>query len=138
MCSETSQTSKMKLFAKTVYGIQPLIIFEKHSILDLWLGFEYASNNLVQHRLFRNKLSLQSAKDLLIANSIHVSPTSNWLTHNLTSNWFIIKPTSDQLCKLLWWNNVSRWPIALWPTFIDLHQMQTTVLLYFQKKNLIW
>ena len=30
--SESSQTSKMKCFAKTVYGYWPLAIFAKHSI----------------------------------------------------------------------------------------------------------
>ena len=41
--SEPSQTSKMDSFAKIVNGVQPLIIFAKHSILDVWQGSEYAS-----------------------------------------------------------------------------------------------
>ena len=35
----------MKPSAKTVDGIQPLTIFAKRSILDVWLGCEYASDN---------------------------------------------------------------------------------------------
>ena len=42
-CSEPSQTSKMKLFAKTVKSQKPWTNFTKSSILDVWLGFEYAS-----------------------------------------------------------------------------------------------
>ena len=33
---EPSQTSKMELFAKRVNGFQPLTIFAKSSILDIW------------------------------------------------------------------------------------------------------
>ena len=39
---ELSQTSKMEFFAKIVHGFQPLIIFAKSCILDVWLGSEYA------------------------------------------------------------------------------------------------
>ena len=35
--------SKMKLFANTVNDFQPLVTFGKSSILDVWLGSEYAS-----------------------------------------------------------------------------------------------
>ena len=38
-----SQTSKMELFAKIINGFQLLNIFAKISILDVRLGFEYAS-----------------------------------------------------------------------------------------------
>ena len=41
--SEPCQTSKTKLFAKTVNGFSPLTIFVKRSILDVRLGFEYPS-----------------------------------------------------------------------------------------------
>ena len=41
--SETSQTSWMELFAKIVKSFQLLTIFIKSSILDIRLGFEYAS-----------------------------------------------------------------------------------------------
>ena len=41
--SEPSRTSKMELFAKIVNSRTPLIIFTKSSILDVWLGSEYAS-----------------------------------------------------------------------------------------------
>ena len=40
--SEPSQTSKIEPFAKIVYGFQLLTIFAKRSILDFWLGSEYA------------------------------------------------------------------------------------------------
>ena len=43
--SEPSQTSKIELFEKVVNGFQPLTIFEKSSILDVWQGSEYASGN---------------------------------------------------------------------------------------------
>ena len=38
--SEPSGTSKMEVFAKIVNSCQPLIIFAKSSILDVWLGSE--------------------------------------------------------------------------------------------------
>ena len=41
--SKPCQTSKMKRFAKTVDGRKPLTIFSKRSILDVLLGFNYAS-----------------------------------------------------------------------------------------------
>ena len=40
---EPSQTSKMKLFVQIVNGLQPLTIFAKSSILDIWVGTEYAT-----------------------------------------------------------------------------------------------
>ena len=33
----------MKLFVKLVNGFQPLTVFEKSFILDVWEGSEYAS-----------------------------------------------------------------------------------------------
>ena len=33
----------MEIFAKIVNGLQPLTIFVKNSILDVWPGYEYAS-----------------------------------------------------------------------------------------------
>ena len=41
--SEACQTSKVELFAKLVTGFQPLNVFRKCSILDVWLSSEYAS-----------------------------------------------------------------------------------------------
>ena len=41
--SEHWQQSQIELFAKIVNGFQPLIIFTKSSILDVWQGSEYAS-----------------------------------------------------------------------------------------------
>ena len=41
--SEASQAPKMELFAKILEGFQPLTVFEKNSVLDVWLGSEYAS-----------------------------------------------------------------------------------------------
>ena len=35
------QTSKMKRFVKTVNSFWPLAITAKHSILDIWQGYEY-------------------------------------------------------------------------------------------------
>lgn len=35
---EPCQKSNMKRYAKLVIGIQPLTIFAKHMILDIWLG----------------------------------------------------------------------------------------------------
>ena len=40
---ETSETSKMELFAKTVNGIQPLTMSGWSSILDIWRGSKYVS-----------------------------------------------------------------------------------------------
>ena len=39
---ETSRTSKTELFAKVVNSFQPVTIFAKRSILDVWLGSEDA------------------------------------------------------------------------------------------------
>ena len=41
--SEPNQTSKMESFAMIINDFQPLTIFPKHSNLDTWHGFEYAS-----------------------------------------------------------------------------------------------
>ena len=41
--SEPTQTFKMAIFAKIVNGFQPLTIFAKKPILDLWLCFENGS-----------------------------------------------------------------------------------------------
>ena len=35
----------MEYFAKVVYGFQPLNIFDKNSIIDVWLGPKYASES---------------------------------------------------------------------------------------------
>ena len=40
--SEPSQTFKMELFVKIVYGLKPLTIYAEGSILDVRLGFEYS------------------------------------------------------------------------------------------------
>ena len=40
---EHSQTSKMELFVKMDKGCSTLTIFEKSSILDVWLCSEYTS-----------------------------------------------------------------------------------------------
>ena len=49
--SEPSRISQMELFAKIVNGFQPLTIFARSSILDVRLGFEYAS---AEANIFRN------------------------------------------------------------------------------------
>ena len=41
--SEPSRTPKMEPFLKMFNDFQPLNILAKHSILDVWLGSEYAS-----------------------------------------------------------------------------------------------
>ena len=48
MYSESSQTSKMELFAKTVDCIQPLTIFVKLSIFGVSQGYECASDKTKQ------------------------------------------------------------------------------------------
>ena len=50
--SEPCQISKMQCFAKIVDGFYPLTIFLKHSFLDVWQGFEYASEKYIS---FPNK-----------------------------------------------------------------------------------
>ena len=42
---EFSQASKMKPFAKLFNGFKPLTTFAKTSVLDVWLGSEYASGH---------------------------------------------------------------------------------------------
>ena len=51
--SEPSQTSKMQRFAKIVKGLLLLTFLKKLTILDVWLGFEYASVLLVVQRQCR-------------------------------------------------------------------------------------
>ena len=41
--SELSQTSQMKFFANVINGHNPLIIFAKSSMLDVWLGSKCVS-----------------------------------------------------------------------------------------------
>ena len=41
---ETSQTSKMEVFANIVNGWKPLTILAECSILDVWKGSEYPSD----------------------------------------------------------------------------------------------
>ena len=43
--SEPSQTCKVDIFTKIVNSKQPAIVFAKSSILDVQLGFEYASTS---------------------------------------------------------------------------------------------
>ena len=63
MYSETSKTSKMKLFAKLVDCILPLTIFAKDFILFVSQGYEYALIKLnkipVCCHLFHKKLGPQ-------------------------------------------------------------------------------
>ena len=42
---EPSQTTKTQLFGNNIHSFQLLIIFQKSSILDVWLAFEYASRS---------------------------------------------------------------------------------------------
>ena len=46
---EPSETSKMESSAKIVDWIQPLTIFSKHFILDVWQGYVYASDQAKQN-----------------------------------------------------------------------------------------
>ena len=48
--SKPSQTSKMERFAKIVNVIHLLAIFAKSSILDVWLGSEWASGSWAKSR----------------------------------------------------------------------------------------
>ena len=41
--SEHCQTSKMERFENIIEGFEPLTVFAKRSILDVWQGSEYAS-----------------------------------------------------------------------------------------------
>ena len=43
---EPCQTSKMKCLTKKVNGFQPLSIYAKNSILDIWQGSDYVSGLL--------------------------------------------------------------------------------------------
>ena len=42
MYLEPSKTSKFELYVKTAYDFQALTILTKSSILEVWLGTEYA------------------------------------------------------------------------------------------------
>ena len=44
MYSKPCQASKMERFAKTVSSFQPLTIFTKRFISDVWQGSEYVSD----------------------------------------------------------------------------------------------
>ena len=45
--SEPSEASKMEVFAKIVSNWKPLTVFIKSSMLDVWLGSEYASKTKI-------------------------------------------------------------------------------------------
>ena len=102
--SEPSETYKMELFAKIVDCIQPLTIFEKHSILGVSQCYEHASDKTKQNpdalsfiwekveldgnfcnffhfqiQFYLNIITL--GETLLIPISINVSLISNWFTH---------------------------------------------------------
>ena len=49
--SEPCQTSKMALLAKIVGVFQPLTVFVKSFILDVWQGSEYASADHIKSRI---------------------------------------------------------------------------------------
>ena len=51
--SEPSQTSEMELFAEIDNSIRPLTIFAKSSILNIWLGSEYAFDVNNRHNVLR-------------------------------------------------------------------------------------
>ena len=50
---KSCQTSRMELLVKIVNGWKPLSIFAKSSILDVWHGFEYASNKFTKYLIYK-------------------------------------------------------------------------------------
>ena len=44
--SQPCETSKMERFAKIVHGWKQLTVLAKCAIIDVWQGFEYASDTL--------------------------------------------------------------------------------------------
>ena len=59
---ESCQTSKMELFVKLIKNEKPFTIFVKSFILDVWQGFEYASElpSKVTDVSFLNQLEYQN------------------------------------------------------------------------------
>ena len=55
-----------ELFAKINTGFQPLTIFEKRSILDVWQGSEYASEKAIHHHHHQHIRAVSSALTLKI------------------------------------------------------------------------
>ena len=57
----------MEIFAKIVNDFQPLIVFAKSSILDVWQASEYASRNMAGNLIANgilHKINFQVSKDL--------------------------------------------------------------------------
>ena len=70
----------MKLFAKVVYSFQSLAIFGKSSILDIWIGSEYASVLTKQNPVFFCDLRM------CILQALELLPTSKMQSFAATFN----------------------------------------------------
>ena len=55
--SKPSRTSKTELFAKTVNGFQQFHIFERSSILDVWMCSEYASDKHWIKKIYKHEIT---------------------------------------------------------------------------------
>ena len=85
--SEPIRTYKMEPFAKIVTTFQPLTIFGKSSILDIWLGFEYASESKYKNN---NKKADQNYR-----NSHRMCSVFLWILRNFSEHLFYITPLGD-------------------------------------------
>ena len=74
--SEPSPISKLKLSAKVVNGFQPLTIFAKSSISDVWMGCECSSATLLFYLLF-----------YIISKQVHVQLTRLSPMHPFSTPW---------------------------------------------------
>ena len=74
---DPSQTSKMELFTKIVYGrFSRLLFLQKISIVDLRLGSKYAS---VSYRYFLNKMNLETCEPLYPCSTLNLCRTREYL-----------------------------------------------------------
>ena len=78
---ELCQTSKMERFARIVNNIQPLILQKAFSILDVWLGSEYTSDDYIARLFFQKTFDPFSYTSFLYQHSIDfwITMTGNTL-----------------------------------------------------------
>ena len=63
---ELRQTSQMELLAKVVNGFQPLTVFARNSVLDVWEGSEYASILKWRGTWVQNKIRANAIQILIV------------------------------------------------------------------------
>ena len=92
----TCQTSKMKLLVKVISSWKTLTIFANCPILDIWQGFQYASNKQLLITLFLEHVILHKCWIKLYARLRHIFSVST--ACRMFDEW---KGKSNNYCKLV-------------------------------------